>query len=118
MKLELWLQIFENFSNIKFIENPSIGIRVVPWGRGRRTDMTKLIVPFRNFANVPKNAWKRQFIMLSYGLLSSPKWLLRLVGETWRPVTIWLILNCPKSCTGFTHTHDLHGNALITPCLS
>jgi hypothetical protein len=33
----------------------SIGNRVVPCGRkDRRTDMTKLIVVFRNFANAPK----------------------------------------------------------------
>jgi len=67
--------------------------------------MTKLIVAFRYFANAPKNARTRQCIMLSYGLLPSPKWLFRLVGETWRPVIIWLILNCSMSCTGFTHTH-------------
>jgi hypothetical protein len=38
-------------SNIKFNENPSSGSRVVPCGR---TDITKLIVAFRNFANAPK----------------------------------------------------------------
>jgi len=44
-------QIFEKFSNIKFHENPSSGSRVVPCGRiDGRTDMTKLIVAFRNFA--------------------------------------------------------------------
>ena len=42
----------EEDSNTKFHENPSSGSRVVPW---RRTDMTKLIVPSRNFANGPKN---------------------------------------------------------------
>ena len=35
-----------------FIENPSSGSRLVPCGR---TDMTKLIVTFRTFANAPKN---------------------------------------------------------------
>jgi hypothetical protein len=43
--------IFNNFAkdtkNITFHENPSSGSRVVPCGR---TDMTKLIVVFRNFA--------------------------------------------------------------------
>ena len=52
MKLEFSRQIFEKVSNIKFHQNPSSGSRVVPCGR---TDMTKLIVAFRNFANVPKN---------------------------------------------------------------
>ena len=38
--------------NIKFYQNPFIGSRVVPGGQ---TDMAKLIVAFRNFANAPKN---------------------------------------------------------------
>jgi len=37
-------QIFAKFSNTKFHENPSSGIRVVP-----RCDMTNLIVAFHNF---------------------------------------------------------------------
>ena len=42
------------YSNIKFNENPSSRSRVVPWGQaGGRTDMTKLIVVFRNFSNAP-----------------------------------------------------------------
>jgi len=40
-------QIFEKYSSIKFHENPSSNSRVVPC---RRTNMTKLIVFFRNFA--------------------------------------------------------------------
>jgi len=51
MKLE-FCQSFVKSSNIKFHENPSSGSRVVLRGR---TDMTKLIVTFRNFANAPKN---------------------------------------------------------------
>ena len=50
MKLEYHRKIFEKSSNIKFHENPSSGSRVVPCGR---TDITKLIVDFRNFANAP-----------------------------------------------------------------
>ena len=41
----------KKYSNIKFSENPSCGSRAVPCGR---TDLTELIVAFRNFANVPK----------------------------------------------------------------
>jgi len=45
MELALFRQIFEKYSNIKFHENPSSGIRVVPCGwMDRRTDMTKLIL--------------------------------------------------------------------------
>jgi len=50
MKLEFSRQIFEIYANIKFHENPSSGIRVVPCGQ---TDVTKLAVAFRNFANEP-----------------------------------------------------------------
>ena len=50
MKLELSSRIFEKYSNNKFNENPSIGDRVVPYGR---TDTAKLIDAFRNFANAP-----------------------------------------------------------------
>jgi hypothetical protein len=52
MKLEFSQRIFEKHSNIKFHENPSGVSRVVPCGR---TDMTKLIVAFRDFVNAPKN---------------------------------------------------------------
>jgi len=58
MKLELSRQIFEKSSNIKFHENTSSGNRVVPCGR---TDMTKLTVAFRNYANVPKMANRSSF---------------------------------------------------------
>jgi hypothetical protein len=51
MKSEFSRQIFEEVSNIKFNQNPSSGSQVVPCGQ---TDMTKLIVAFRNFANGPK----------------------------------------------------------------
>jgi hypothetical protein len=52
MKFEFSRQIFEKVLNINFHENPSIGSRVVPCGQ---TDMTKLVVAFRNFANAPEN---------------------------------------------------------------
>jgi hypothetical protein len=56
MKLEFSPQIFEKHSNIKFHDNLSSGIQVVPRGRtDGQTDMTKLIVAFSNFANAPKN---------------------------------------------------------------
>jgi hypothetical protein len=55
MKLE-FLQTFQKYSNIIFHENPSSGSRDVPCGQ---TDMTKLILAFRNFANVPKNVINR-----------------------------------------------------------
>jgi hypothetical protein len=51
MKLEFSRQIFEKYSDIKFHENPFSGSRVVPCGL---TDMTKLTVAFRNFANAPE----------------------------------------------------------------
>ena len=51
MKLEFSRPIFKKKSCVKFHGNPSGGSRVFPWGR---TDMTKLIVDFLNFANAPK----------------------------------------------------------------
>jgi hypothetical protein len=56
MELEISVHIFEKYWNIKFHEKPSsIGNRVVPYGQiDGQTDMTKLLVAFRNFANVPK----------------------------------------------------------------
>ena len=50
IKSEFSLQIFEKKSNINFLQNPSNGSRVVPYGQ---TDITKLTVAFRNFAEVP-----------------------------------------------------------------
>jgi hypothetical protein len=60
MKLEFSRQFFEKYADIEFRENPSSWGRVVPCGQtdGRavgRTDMTKPIVAFRNFANALKN---------------------------------------------------------------
>jgi len=56
MELEFSRQIFEKYSNIIFYEYPSVGSRITPRGQtGGQTDMTKLIVAFRNFVNAPKN---------------------------------------------------------------
>jgi len=55
MRLEFVLTDFERYSNITFHENPPTGSLLVPRGQtDGRTDM-KLIVAFRNFANLPKN---------------------------------------------------------------
>jgi len=51
MKLWFSRQIFEKSSNIKYNKNPSIGSRVVRYGRA---DMTKLIVAIHNFSHAPK----------------------------------------------------------------
>lgn len=51
---------FLNFPNIKFLENPTIGSRLVHVDRqtgrqtGGQTDMTRLKVAFRNFMSAPK----------------------------------------------------------------
>ena len=56
MKHELYQQIFEKYPKIIFHENPCGGSRTVPCGRmDGQTDMTKLIVAFRNFANASKD---------------------------------------------------------------
>ena len=54
MKLAFSRQILVKSSNIKFHENPSSGSRVVPSGQtDGRTDMTTVIVAFRNSGNAP-----------------------------------------------------------------
>ena len=55
MKLELSGQIFEKSSNVNFHGKPSSWSRVFPcgWTDGL-TDMTKLIVAVRSFANASK----------------------------------------------------------------
>ena len=63
IKNEISWQISEKYSNIKFHENPPSGSRVVPCGRtDRQTDMTKLIVTFRNYTNAPK----KEMVCVSY----------------------------------------------------
>jgi hypothetical protein len=55
---ETWIftTVLENYSDIKFHENPSSGSRVVPCGQtDGQTGMTKLIVALRNFAKTPNN---------------------------------------------------------------
>jgi len=47
-------QISLNYSNIKFQENLSAGSRVCPLRQTDLHDMTKLIVAFRNFGNLPE----------------------------------------------------------------
>ena len=52
-----FLADFWKISNIKFNENPSMGAVLFHADRRtyRQTDMSKLVVAFRNFANTPKN---------------------------------------------------------------
>jgi hypothetical protein len=46
----------EKYTNMKFIENPSSRIQVVPREQtDGQTDMMKLTASFRNFASAPKN---------------------------------------------------------------
>jgi hypothetical protein len=61
--LEFSRQVLEKYSNTKFHENPSIGSRVVSCGQ---TDMTKLIVALRNFANAPKMCPRYLCIIICY----------------------------------------------------
>jgi hypothetical protein len=56
MKFEFSRRSFEKYSNIIFPENPYSESRGVPCGRADgRTDVTKQIVVFRNFAKAIKN---------------------------------------------------------------
>ena len=53
IKLDFSRHILEEYSNIKFLENPSSGSLV--FLANRRTDMVKQIVASRNFETAPKN---------------------------------------------------------------
>ena len=68
-------QIFEKSSNMKFLENPSSWSRIVPRGR---SDMTKLVVAFRNFPNAPTNGnnYTIETTVLPWYLAQSMKYLL------------------------------------------
>jgi len=62
MKLQFYRQSLEKSSNIKCHEDPSSRSRVVTCERTEgqtdlRTDLTKLIVAFRNFAKASKNRY-------------------------------------------------------------
>ena len=67
MKLEFSQQIFEN-THIKFHENLSSGSQVVPYRwmvrwMGGQKDITRLIVAFCSFVNVPKNLFQSNKIL-------------------------------------------------------
>jgi len=54
MKLKFSRQIFEKYSSTEFHENPSVTDKL--FLADGRTDKTKLIISFRNFANASKKA--------------------------------------------------------------
>jgi hypothetical protein len=56
IKHEFPQQIFEKSSTIKYHKNSSSGSQAVAWDG--QTDMTKLIVAFRNFSNAPVKSGK------------------------------------------------------------
>ena len=70
IKLEFYKKNFYKYSHVKFHKNLSIGGRFFPCGRVDRrrdgqTNMTKLIVTFRNFTEVPKmqlNLYARKIV--------------------------------------------------------
>ena len=74
MELESCRQIFEKYSSIELNENSFTGRQDVPCGRKERqtdwqTDITKLIVTFWNFVNVPQNhSLSRYFYFASISL--------------------------------------------------
>jgi hypothetical protein len=62
MKLEFSQQIFEKTEISGFVKTRPVGAKLFSAGKRtyRQTNITKLIVFFRNFANEPKN-WKRDY---------------------------------------------------------
>ena len=83
MKLEVCGQIFEKYSNIKFHESSLDGSRLFHT-EGRtdgHTDMTKVIVTSRNFANAPKIALPKYILSRSYDRESSCQWRINFTLE-------------------------------------
>ena len=63
MKLEFSRHIFEKKLQISnFVKIRPVGVEL--FHVDRRTDMTKLIVAFRNFANAPKNCSSEDIFIL------------------------------------------------------
>jgi len=85
----IFLTYFRKISNIIFHENPSIWIRVVPC---RRTDVTKLIVAFRNIAVAPNigmsNVHSDHFLSSEY----DKEFIIPRVGGgiSWPAEVVWL----------------------------
>jgi hypothetical protein len=81
MKLEFSGQIFEKYSNIKVLKIRLVGAelfhadgrtdRQIDRQRDRQTDMAKLVVAFRNFANAPENQYQSQHSYLYYTIVSN-----------------------------------------------
>jgi len=80
MKLEHSRQLFEKYSNMKFHENPfSVSRLFHSDGRTNgQTDMTNLIVSFRNFTNISKMTYREQQYTDR-----SPTYLLKIIPVKW-----------------------------------
>jgi len=65
---------------IQFHENPSRGEL---FHAGKRTDMVKLIVPLRNFANAPKNECTgtnpENWAPIKHGVISQKNWIFKII---------------------------------------
>jgi hypothetical protein len=85
MKLEFSRQTFKKSSNIKFHENPSSGSRVVP--ANLQTDMMKLTVAFRNFANAPNTLHHSNIVHLKVHPLLPLTWQ-NVVNKNWTYIKI------------------------------
>jgi hypothetical protein len=101
MKID-FLNIFEKYSNMKFHENlfigtpPSCSMRT-----DRRTDTTKLIIAFRNFAKVLKNA----------ALGAESNNILRTVEEHWLKNTVSDLSSLECSAMSLGHPHTMQSVA-------
>ena len=84
MELEFPPRSFKKYWNIKFHENQSSRIQVVSMRTDGRTDMAKLIVAFRNFANAPKTVrlFRSQWVLTKCFLIFSISSHLLLVSFT------------------------------------
>ena len=110
MNLEFFRQIFKKSSIIKFHENPPSRSPVVPcW----RTDMTKLIVPFWNSTNAPKNCdMIPQLLNTIYAPFSSPSYWFTNFDSIF-----FFLFGLSMTCVPSTVCDVQYGTYFHKPCL-
>ena len=100
---ETWIFLtdFWQIPNIKFHENPPSGNWVVPWGcTDRQIDMTKLIITFHSFVNVPSNTVLTEKTGTNYHCA------LQQISEKWMSVKQMMgVLENESSVTSITYIH-------------
>jgi len=96
----------------KILKHPSSGSRIVPceW-KDRRSDMTKLIVAFRNFANAPKHE-NVQYKSFYCRVWLDRNTLIESCGRQWQCECYESLKEMEEAPTSFTHIYMTHCRGL------